>query len=170
MKIIEALKKLRLIEKKMDGNNARITQYSSILSTERPIFETEAKQRAEVTSLLQANMDLLKEYLRLKCDIEKTNLTVEVKTSIGTYTIAELLILKRTLAQKARQTYEALQDGAAMMRMRNAPSTGDKPVQLIRMYDETVKNAGIRSWMEFHYEIDGTLEVVNATTDLIESK
>ena len=78
MKIIEALKKLKVIEKRMEKNKSQITQYASMISTERPIFDTEEKQRKEVSSLIQANIDLMKEYLDLKGKIEKNNITVKV--------------------------------------------------------------------------------------------
>lgn len=48
MKIIEALKNLKTIQKRMEKNCAEITLYCAYVNTETPAFETEDKQRAEV--------------------------------------------------------------------------------------------------------------------------
>jgi hypothetical protein len=68
--ITEGLKKLKLIEKRMQKNCAEIVKYSSLLSNEKPIFETEIKQRDEVNKLIQSNNDLEKEYCKIKSMID----------------------------------------------------------------------------------------------------
>lgn len=168
MKLIEAMKRLRLIEKKMDGNCSDITRYSSIVSTERAYFDSETEQKREVIGLVQSNVDLMNEYLKLKRSIEYTNLTVTVSMGETKYTISDLLVLKRKLAKKMQETFASMNDSGAERRMRNVSSTGDKPPQVIRLYDEKVRNEGLRAWSDLYYEIDSRLEVINATTDLHE--
>jgi len=169
MKIIEGLKKLKVIEKRMEKNRNQITQYASMVSIERPIFNTEENQRKEVASLIQANNDLLKEYLDLKGKIEKTNFTFKVEMGGVMYTISDLLVIKRKLAKVMMQTYEALNNSAGQSRIRNVSiGAGERSPQVVLFYDEKAKLAGLDVWQDLYNNIDSRLEVINATTDLVE--
>ncbi|KKL89595.1 hypothetical protein LCGC14_1913140 [marine sediment metagenome] len=110
MKSIEAMKRLRVIEKRIGGNSSSITLYSSSVSTEKPLYETESNQRAEVASLIQSNKDLLTEYLGLKRKIEETNLRTIVEIGGIEYAISDLLIIKRKMANLMVRTYRALNE------------------------------------------------------------
>lgn len=171
MKIIEALKELKIIEKKMMRNFESITRYSSIVSIERPHFDTEAKQRQEVKSYLQANIDLQERYRDLKKKIERTNLEVKVELLGQKYTLSDLLIIKRKIAAMMIKTYRSLNDTAAEQRLINYRSDriseGERP-KVVRFYDEEEKNKMLRHWQDLNDIIDSRLEVINATTDLIE--
>jgi len=169
MKIIEALKKLKLIEKKMDDNIRKIEQYSSTVSTERPFYGDEKAQQKEVEGLVQANTDLVKEYLATKRLIEKTNLVVTAEFGGQTYSLADLLVLKRRLGEKLIQSYNALSTRYADSRIRMAPPEVDgKKAQVVRLYDENKKNTNLAFLMELMSNIDARLEVINATTDVTE--
>lgn len=52
MFIITAIKDIRVKEKRIADNSAMITEYSSILSSERPLFGTEEEQAKKVASLV----------------------------------------------------------------------------------------------------------------------
>ena len=168
MKIIEALKKLKVIEKRMEKNKSQITQYASMISTERPIFDTEEKQRKEVSSLIQANIDLMKEYLDLKGKIEKTNITVKVEMGGVQYSLSDLLLIKRKMAKAMLSTYEALNTTTGQSKMRHASISGERAPQVVQLYDEKDKIAGLDKWQDLYHNIDSRLEVINATTDLME--
>jgi len=113
LKLIEGMKKLKVITKKMQGNTERIQQYASIPSNERPYFSTEAEQTGEVKSLIQANEDLVKEYLNLKKRIELTNLKTQVTIGKNSYALADLLVLRRGLSKSMQMTFAALNDNSA---------------------------------------------------------
>lgn len=168
MKLIEGMKELKLIEKRMEKNREQITQYSSGLSNEKEIFGSERQQIAEVKSLLQSNVDLFNRYLHLKKSIERTNLETKVEFSVGTYTISELLAIKRRLQHGMINTFKALNTQSAEARMRMIKIPDNVEVKVVRYYQEEEKNHLLKAWMEFFENIDGRLEVVNATTDLIE--
>lgn len=169
MKIIEAMKKIKLIEKKIDDNVRKIEQYSSSVSTERPFFGDEKSQQKEVESLVQANTDLVKEYLKIKRQIETTNLAVTAEFGGQSYTLSDLLVLRRRLGKKLLETYEAMNTRYADQRIKFAPADADgKKAQVIRLYDERKKNENLQMLMEFMSNIDARLEVVNCTTDLVE--
>jgi hypothetical protein len=169
MKIVEAMKELKLIEKKIQRNTDSIQKYSSQLSNERPYFNTPEAQAKEVKGLVQASKDLIDNYLELKSKIEKTNLAVTVEMDGRKYSLSELLILKRKLAQLMVASYEAMNDRSAReSQVRVVRANADNTVKVERYYDEREKNEGLRKWQDFYDNIDSRLEVVNATTDLIE--
>jgi hypothetical protein len=171
MKLIEGMKKLRLIEKKMDQNAVRIGEYASSLSTEKPHFESEDKQRKEVCSLIQANEDLVKEYLKLKLAIERTNLLTEVELEGNTYKISELLAIRRKLAHGMINTLNQLTDAAGRAKLSmygsRIGSSGEKGPYVVRFYDEKEKNEQLRKWQDLYEAIDIRLETINATTELV---
>lgn len=173
MKLIEGMKKLKVIEKRMTTNSERINQYATILSTERPHFGTDSEQRKEVQSLIQANTDLAQEYLNLKKRVDLTNIQTLVTITKERYSISDLLQLRRNIARLMRNTYFALNDKQAEARLalhgRQASiQTGEKPPRVERFYDEKDKYAGLQRWQDLEDEIETRLEVINATTELVE--
>ena len=168
MKIIEGMKRLRVIEKRMESQRNAITEYASKLSTEMPRFQTKEDQAKEVASLIQSNNDLCAEYLRIKRSIEYTNLKVSVELQGKAYSISDLLVVKRKLADRMVATYRALNDTVARDRLRNAPKFDGETPKVEILYDERTKLDNIRKWQDLADIIDSRLEVINATTDLIE--
>jgi hypothetical protein len=168
MKLIEAMKKIKVIEKKMAKNMEQIQNYASLPSNEKPYFENEEKQRKEVKSLIQANNDLLIEYLKIKNAIDKTNLESKIEIGGIQYSLTDLLVIKRKLAQFMIKTYNSLNDNHAQGKMRNSFNSSDgKTIHIVRFYDETDKNNGLTKWTDLYDNIDSRLEVINATTELI---
>ena len=167
MKIIEGMKELKLITKKMQKNSQLINEYAALPDNERLHFGTRQNQVNEIKKLLQSNTDLAKNYLKIKKRIEKTNLEVTVEMTGHPYTISELLVLKRTIAQAMVASYNALNDNIARGRVRNT-QRGEKAPFIEKYYDEKEKNEGIREWDDLYHNIDSRLEVINATTDLLE--
>jgi len=169
MKIIEALKNLKTIQKRMEKNCQDISQYCAYVSTETPAFETEDKQREHVKSLVQANLDLEKEYLRLKKAIELTNLNVTVTIGTRTLTITELMSIRRVMEKFHKATYQALNANSALQRLNEIYRKGvdgANPARVIALFKEEDKVNSLRDWEEFTSQIDGKLEVVNAETEL----
>jgi len=71
------------------------------------------QQTGEVKSLIQANEDLVKEYLNLKKRIELTNLKTQVTIGKNSYALADLLVLRRGLSKSMQMTFAALNDNSA---------------------------------------------------------
>ena len=168
MKIVEAMKELRTIEKRMQSNISYLDQYSSILNTERPEFGTEEDQKKEVAALLQSNKDLMAQYLKIKSSIEKTNLETLVEIKGETKSIGEWLIIRRKLAKVMEMTYSALSSNNASNRMRMNMGSSDRTPQIIKMFDEKIKLEGLDKWQTMSDNIDARLQVINALTDIIE--
>ena len=167
--ISEAMKKLQHIEERMEKNMKDITRYASKISTEKPLFETEDIQRKKIKSLVQANTDLATTYLKIKMDIEYSNLVTTVELMGETYTLSELLVLKRKLAKMMERTYTALNSSSAEHRMHMMRSSHDsQPAHIDRLYTEDERDKGLRRWQDLYQNINSRLEVVNATTPLKE--
>jgi hypothetical protein len=172
-KIVEALKRLRIIEKRVEARCKEITRYASGLSgpTYKPLFDTEERQRQEVKSLVQSALDLLKEYHALKRRIEVTNLLTIVTIEGESRSIAEWLIEKRKVSGMILAIYNALNEVAANASRREDrmyPSGGGATPQVTRFYSEEEKNKELRHVMDRTEAIDGRLEVINATTELVD--
>jgi hypothetical protein len=172
MMIIEGMKRLRVIKKRMANNIESVNKYAAIVSNERPMFGSEDEQKKEVKQIIQSNLDLLKEYLKLKKRIERTNLQTVVEIGGVNYTISDLLILKRELVQLVVQTYDALNTNQAQMklnalsRQHHVAGQQGESLRIDHMFDEKEKNKELRKWQDLYDNIDSRLEVINATTPL----
>jgi hypothetical protein len=166
--IIEGMKELKLIEKKMEQNCMRILEYSSICSTELAKFSSEEVQRKEVQGLVQSNLDLATRYMEIKRAIERTNLATIVAFDKKNYTVSDLLVLKRKLESVIIKTYNSLSDLSAKTKQPSFQRVaGDQVVTVKQLYDEKSKYDALNSWHELFNAVTGRLEVVNATTNLI---
>ncbi|MFW9871541.1 MAG: hypothetical protein ACFFG0_00355 [Candidatus Thorarchaeota archaeon] len=163
--IIEGMKKLRIIEKKMSNNAQAIQRYASMISTEKPLFETEDKQKKEIKSLIQSNRDLLDEYLDLKKRIEFSNLSTIVEMGGKKYSISDLLVIKRKLAKIMLETFSSLNTHEGESRKRSFQYSDQSP-QVVRFYKEEDKIDGLKKWQDLYDNIESRLEVINATTPL----
>ena len=172
MTITEGIKQLKIIQKRMLANQQDINKYASKLNSEKAIFETEEEQKKQVQSLIQANEDLLVRYLDLKKNIEYTNLMIQVDLGGKKYFLSDLIVLKRKLGELIVGTYNQLNTNAASSKMlinRGSNTMVDgKPIQVEMMYNEKAKNEKLREWKDLLDAIDGKLETINATTDLME--
>ncbi len=65
-------------------------------------------------------------------------------------------------------TYRSLNDCMAQNRLRSAPKFDGETPKVEVLYDEREKLENIRKWQDLEDAIDSRLEVVNATTDLVE--
>lgn len=169
MKIVEALKRLRVIEKRIVSNQEEIGKYASSPSTERPVFGSDEEQKAAVNALIQSSKDLWAEYMSLKQRVDKTNLNVKVDINGEEYTISELLMIKRKGAPLMVKVYQALNDNKTKLKVdrMTAGPDGKRPFT-VRYYNETDRNEGIRKWDDLYHTIDSRLEIINATTELLD--
>jgi len=171
MTITEGLKKLRLLDKRMAKNCEEIEKYSSLLSNEKPIFDTESKQREEVAKLIQGNTDLEAEYCRIKAMVDYTNLVTLVVIEDETRSIHSWLTVLRKTGNRLIQTYRSLSTTEANRNQNRFRADKDSLTPtVIRLYDENDKRSGQRKWEDLTAgkTIEGRLEVVNATTQLSE--
>ena len=163
MTITEALKELKLIMKKLDTNRNRITEYSSGLEKWKPHFETAEKQREEVAKLVQSNEDLVTNYMKMKQRIDKTNLVVTLQFADKTYTIAELILLKRLMGVELERTYLSMNNNSA----KTNRIVGAESSIPVLYYDERLKSEKLNSVQDLLGRVDGRLETINAVTEIV---
>lgn len=171
MKIIEAMKKTSDLQRKASDLHDKIQRYCADYTHETPKYGD--RQREQIDEWLQAHNDVVKEILRLKIAIQRTNLATQVSIELGgktvTKSIAEWIIRRRELAEVQLKCWQSVGDrglteGYAMM------SSGEKQVVKIRRYyDPKQRDEMVELYRSEPSIINGTLEVVNAVTDLLEN-
>jgi hypothetical protein len=172
MKLVEGLKELKLIEKKIAKNTEQINQYASKLSTEKPQFDTDKEQSAKVQSLIQANKDLTKFYVELNNMIAYTNLTTNIDFEGETYRVADLLIYVRKMHDSMVKTIEALNETSARFRLKQyaqggIQTGGGEKIYVEKFYKEEFKNTELQRLEKLdRSRVIARLETLNAVTEL----
>lgn len=171
MKLIEAMKKIKELQVKADDLRGKVKQHSADLNFETPLY---ADTKAKVNEWIQSHSDVLKEILKLRVSIQKTNLATSVDVQIDektmTKTIAEWIHRRRDLATAEHSMWSGLTDRGLREGTQTPTISGGVPfeVKIRRYFDPTERDAKIELYRSEPGVIDRTLEVVNATTDVIE--
>lgn len=173
MKIIEGMKKIKDYQRKAEDIRKLIQQYHVDLSHENPTYGTPEQQKQQVSEWLQAHFDIVKEIGKLRFQIQKTNVLTNVTIELGgkqvTKTIAEWLSRRKDLAALDASAWGMLNDKNLPASGMIKSSTGEtKEVTLRRYYDPVTRDKKREEYRSEPSLIDGTLEVVNATTELSE--
>lgn len=169
MKIIEALKKTKVLQEKADDLREKIAKHSAYLNIETPVYK---EQEAQVKEWIQAHSDVLKEIMRLRIAIQKTNLETQVTIELGdkavTKSIAEWIHRRRDLANEELKAWKGLTDRNLKEGTIRQSTDQTVEVHIVRCYDPKVRDEKIELFTMEPTIIDSRLEVVNAVTDLIE--
>lgn len=169
MKIIEAMKQIKNLVKKAEDIRGKIKNNASHLSYETPAY---ADQKGQVSEWIQAHGDILKEILRLRVSIQKTNLATSVTIDLDgkqvTKTIAEWIHRRKDLANLEKSAWDmlttrGLQEGSGKNSLGQ-----DVEVKIVRCFDQKQKDEVTAKLYSEPMTIDSRLEVVNAITDIIE--
>lgn len=179
MKLIEAMKKVKAEGAAVIELSARIKKNSALTNLENPEYGTE--QAAKVSEWVQGARDRLFEIERLRVCLQYTNVMTKVsielpggntvtktiagwlqRRGVGAHTEQGLAAQER--AVWANLTDRGLRDGQIM----NAAK--DKPidVKVVRFFDPNERDKNLDNLLREASVIDAALEIVNATTDLIE--
>ena len=175
MKIIEAMKQIKDLQRKADDLVTKVTQYGVDMDIEAPTYGTVEQQRQQVGEWVQAHRDIVKEILRLRVAIQRTNLATQVAIELEgkpvTKSIAEWIHRRRDLATLEQTVYNRVMQRAAGMRAGTvrASSGEEKVAQVRRYFDQGAYDERVAALRSEPLIIDGTLEVVNAVTDLVEA-
>lgn len=171
MKIIEAMKKIKDLQRKADDLGSLVAHNCALTSLETPRYPD---QRKKVSEWIQAYKDVIKEILRLRIAIQKTNLGTYVTIQLGekmvTKNIAEWIHRRRDLAGKELIIWKSrLSDRGIKEEGGIKSPTGDTvEVKIVRFFDQEEKDKMVDLLSSEPTVIDSKLEVVNAITDLIE--
>lgn len=173
MKIIEALKELPLLEKRINSNIEKISQYAAGVDTTSDgtsgfVFNSSDEQRKQVASLIQSNEDLIKQRASLRRNLYNTNIQVMVEINGEKKSIAEWIEYREKGFYMLESTYRALNDMRATNELRQTKVDPSVGARVVRFYTETDKNDMVNKMEAIRDQLTSQLEIVNATTDLIE--
>lgn len=170
MKIIEALKLLKELTVKADDLRGKIANHSAHLSIETPVY---VEQQKQVSEWLQAHEDITREMAKLHVQIAKTNCSTIVQIKVGdnvlSKSITEWIARRRTLAgfdllAWSKLTDRGIKEGAVPSSTAGAPAT---PVRIVRCYDPVLRDKMVTIYRDEPGLIDRTLEVTNATCEIL---
>jgi len=171
--IVEALKLKKRLNKKLEDLREKIGEYCAHYDNEKPVYGSEEKQKATVDGWVQAHHDIVKKIEDVSIAIQKTNLVTEVEIHLGGIpvkkTISQWIIRRQALAQQEAACYSVLTD--RKLRDKEIMASDGKTKQTIRVvryYDPTEKDLKLDTYKNEPSMIDSKLEVVNATTQLVE--
>lgn len=169
MKIIEAMKQVKDLQRKADDLVAKVKQHCAISSIETPTYPD---QKSQVSEWIQSHSDVLKEVLRLRVSIQRTNLATMVAIELGgkqvSKTIAEWIHRRRDLAKSELGMWQGLTDKNIHEGMAQGPAGTPLEIKIIRLYDPKQRDAKMDLYSSEPSLIDAKLEIVNAVTDLLE--
>jgi hypothetical protein len=139
------------------------------MSFETPLYPDTKRQ---IKEWLQAHGDILKEILRLRVAIQRTNINTEVGIELNgkevKKTIAEWIHRRRDLAGMELEAWKKLTD-RNLKEGTMKQSTGELlEMRISRFYDPVERDKRIEEMTSEPMTIDARLEIVNAVTDLME--
>lgn len=171
MKLIEGMKLIKELMAKAKDLREKVAKHSADLDFETPVYPDQARQ---IREWIQSHSDVLKNILFLRTQIQRTNLQTMVEIELGgkivIKSIAEWIHRRRDLAGQELLMWQGLTDkglkegGFLPTTVPGAPQT---PVKLRRYYSPVERDTAIELYRTEPGIIDRTLEVVNATTDII---
>lgn len=169
MKLIEALKKVKDLQRKASDLKSLVSEHCAISNLDTPKYPD---QKVQVDGWIQAYSDVLKEILSLRVAIQRTNLGTAVTIEIGgkavKKTIAEWIHRRRDLAGLELAIWSVIGDRGIKEGMVNGPGGALIKVEINRFYDPDTVVAMRELYASEPSLIDGTLEIINAVTDLQE--
>lgn len=171
MKLIQAMKKIKDLTKKAEDLRDKVSKNCSHLSIENPTYGE--GQKAQVSEWIQSHHDVLKEIQKLRVGIARTNLATAVTIELGghqlTKSISEWIHRRRDLAKLEMDMWSKLTDRnlreSDVQTVQGGPVT---KVRIVRHFDPAERDGKMELFRSEPSIIDANLEVVNATTDLIE--
>ena len=169
MKLIQAMKKLKDLKEKAEDLRGKVAVFCADLTMETPTYPDQRKQVAE---WMQAHHDILTEILGLRVAVQRTNLatrvTIELDGNHVGKSIAEWIHRRKDLARLDMDMWSKLGDrGLREQNVQTTPGGSVTEVRIRRYFDPIERDRQLEIYRSEPGIIDATLEVVNATTELI---
>ncbi len=169
MKLIEALKKIKELQRKAEDLRDLVKNNCARSSLETDKYP---QQTQKVGGWIQSHSDILKEILHLRTAIQTTNLKTEVTIELGKRavkkTIAEWIHRRRDLAGLELSMWVLLSDRGIKEGHVSGPTGDPVEIKLVRFYDPSERDNKRTLYQSEPIIIDSNLEVINAITTLIE--
>lgn len=168
MKIIEALKKIKDLQRKASDLREKIAKHCVKMDYEADHYENQGEK---VSGWLQAHKDILSEVEQLRERVAKTNIetdvTIELQGRSITKSIHSWITRRRDLVDLDRMAWGALGDKGLKDQNVQGSSGNIVHVKVVRFYNPEERDKKVDAFSSEKSEIDGSLEIVNATTDLL---
>lgn len=177
MVLIEALKDQKYTLRKMEDLRKKISAYCADLDCMQPTYGSAEEQKKKVAEWLQMHDDLALKLTNIKKAIQRTNLETKVTIKIGENEIArsisEWILRRREIIDFQLLAYNSLTDRnlsqQGLRAMGNIEEANKMKNARVRFYfDASDRDEKIELLKKEKDDIDKTLEIVNATTILIE--
>ena len=169
MKLIQAMKQIKDLQRKAEDLRTKVGQHCADLNFETPLYPD---QKQQIREWIQAHSDLLKEILRLRVAIQKTNLetdvTIELDGKQVTKSLAAWIHRRRDLAKLDADMWGKLGDRGLKEGSMQTTQGVTTDVKIRRYFDPVERDKMLNAYRSEPLTIDSTLEVINAVTDLIE--
>lgn len=168
MKIIEAMKKVKDLQIKAKDLKLKVHTYCADNDHETPVYGKDQAEKVKEWS--QSYGDVVKEILKLRIGIQRTNLETNVTIELGgkqvTKSIAEWIHRRRDLAELERVLWAGIGD-RGLKEGTIQTSTGERQeVKIRRYYNPAERDERIELYRSEPSTIDSTLEITNAVTDI----
>jgi len=172
VKIIEAMKRVKGNKEKIIDLQAKIGQHCANLNFETQLYGTDGQTEDKIKEWAQACGDLTQDNVKLLTAISRTNLATAVTINLGgkgvTKNIAEWIWRRREYAAIDLATWSKIGDKGLREGTTKSSTGEDMKITIVRHYDPVVRDTMIAMYKSEANEIDSTLEVINAITDLLE--
>jgi hypothetical protein len=169
MKLIEALKGIKDLARKAEDLRTKVATYSAHMNFETPTYPDQKKQ---VSEWIQSHGDVLKEILRLRIAIQRTNIETEVTIELDgenvKKSIAGWIHRRRDIAKLEQDCWQKLTDKGLREGNVQKSDGSISEVKIVRCYDPVERDKQVASLSSEPSIIDGKLEITNAVTDLLE--
>lgn len=174
MKIIEGLKMIKDLLRKAEDLRQKVGKYHADMSFETPMYSSYDEQKDVVRGWLQAHSDIMRDIAVLRLRIQKTNCLTKVTIELGgkqvEKTITEWISRRKDLSALDLQMWNTLNDRGLRESAMVKTSAGDtQEVKIRRYYDPVVRDTKKELYASEPSLVDAKLEIVNATTDLVEA-
>lgn len=175
MTIIEGLKKIKLLKKKHASQVERIKNGCAELDYEDKDFTygKREEQEAMIAGFVKSANDIIAEIENISLRISKTNIETDVTIELNgrsiTKSISAWIMRRRELSKMACQPYYVMDNRGLQPKGYRVDGCEDMKVANVALFYNQKERDDLIIEMEGEpLEIDGKLEVVNATTQLLQ--
>ena len=156
--ILQTLKKIKHLDRKIEKNQKRILKCASYVSPE------EEKPLYDPLKLVQSVNDMIIEVYKLKHSLHYTNATVRIKYRDKNITIDELLLMRTVIIPRLIETQVLLKKKSITSRY--GDNQYKKGSKVIKLYDPREKDKAIDRLEDELANIDGLLDEINITQEV----
>jgi len=173
--IVEGMRDIKRLMEKCGNLEEKISKHSADYDIEKPVYGTPDEQTAQVQEWVQSHTDSVHEICDLKRRLTKTNVETKVTITIGDNaierTITEWIARRTQLSSLHARAFACLNDRRLDKNLHlgaSTPGAEDKVINIRRYYDPKARDKQLDALRDEPHLINQTLEVINATTQLVD--